>query len=61
MRFRGKEWMPWHQQVMKGVASCDNLGGAASRLRSRGARMGKPTSLNKEMYHTVWCEANLGK
>jgi len=24
--------MPWHLMAMKGVASCDKLGGAASRL-----------------------------
>ena len=34
--------MPWRQEAMKGVASCDKPRGAASRLRSEDARMGKP-------------------
>ena len=34
--------MPWRQEAMKGVASCDKPRGAASRLRSEDARMGEP-------------------
>jgi len=34
--------MPWHQEAMKGVASCDKPRGAASRPWSGDARMGKP-------------------
>jgi len=25
-------WMPWHQQAMKGVASCEKPRGVANRL-----------------------------
>src|SRR5262249_61269284 len=39
---KGERWMPWRQEAMKGVASCDKPRGAASRLRSEDARMGKP-------------------
>ena len=35
--------MPWHQEPMKDVASCDKLRGAANKLRSGDFRMGKPT------------------
>ena len=34
--------MPWHQEPMKDVTSCDKLRGAANRLRSGDFRMGKP-------------------
>jgi hypothetical protein len=34
--------MPWGQEPMKGVAHDVTLRGAASRLRSGDARMGKP-------------------
>jgi hypothetical protein len=29
---KGIGWMPWHQEAMKDVARCENLGGAASGL-----------------------------
>jgi hypothetical protein len=29
---KGIGWMPWHQEAMKDVARCENLGGAASEL-----------------------------
>ena len=35
--------MPWHQEPMKDVISCDKLRGAANKLRSGDSRMGKPT------------------
>ena len=35
--------MPWHQEPMKDVTSCDKLRGAANELRSGDFRMGKPT------------------
>ena len=35
--------MPWHQEPMKDVLSCDKLRGAAKKLRSGDFRMGKPT------------------
>ena len=41
--------MPWHQEPMKDVISCDKLRGAANKLRSGDFRMGKPTA----RYHTV--------
>ena len=41
--------MPWHQEPMKDVISCDKLRGAANELRSGDFRMGKPTL----GYHTV--------
>ena len=34
--------MPWHQEPMKDVTSCDKLRGAAHELRSVDFRMGKP-------------------
>ena len=34
--------MPWHQEPMKDVISCDKLRGAANELRSGDFRMGKP-------------------
>ena len=40
---KGTWWMPWRQEAMKGVASCDKPRGAASRLRSGDARMRKLT------------------
>ena len=36
--------MPWHQEPMKDVISCDKLRGAANELRSGDFRMGKPTA-----------------
>ena len=36
--------MPWHQEPMKDVISCDKLRGAANKLRSGDFRMGKPTA-----------------
>ena len=35
--------MPWHQEPMKDVISCEKLRGAANKLRSGDIRMGKPT------------------
>ena len=35
--------MPWHQEPMKDVISCEKLRGAANELRSGDIRMGKPT------------------
>ena len=37
--------MPWHQEPMKDVISCDKLRGAANKLRSGDFRMGKPTTV----------------
>jgi hypothetical protein len=34
--------MPWRQETMKDVASCDKPRGAASELRSEDLRMGQP-------------------
>ncbi len=34
--------MPWHQESMKDVISCDKPRGAANELRSGDFRMGKP-------------------
>ena len=36
--------MPWHQEPMKDVISCDKLRGAANEHRSGDFRMGKPTA-----------------
>ena len=36
--------MPWHQEPMKDVISCDKLRGAANELWSGDFRMGKPTA-----------------
>ena len=33
--------MPWHQEPMKDVISCDKLRGAANELRSGDFRMGQ--------------------
>ena len=41
--------MPWHQEPMKDVISCDKLRGAANEHRSGDFRMGKPT----ERYHIL--------
>ena len=35
--------MPWYQEAMKDVVSCDKLRGAAHKRRSGDFRMGKPT------------------
>ncbi len=40
--------MPWHQEAMKGVASCDKPRGVANRLRSGDTRMGKADSSHVE-------------
>ena len=39
---KGARWMPWRQEAMKDVVSCDKLRGVANRLRSGDLRMGKP-------------------
>ena len=39
---KGTGRMPWLQEAMKDVASCDKPRGAASKLRSGDFRMGKP-------------------
>src|SRR3954447_10236360 len=39
---KGTRWMPWRQEAMKDVVSCEKLRGAASRHRSEDVRMGKP-------------------
>ena len=36
--------MPWHQEPMKDVISCEKRRGAANELRSGDFRMGKPTA-----------------
>ena len=40
---KGARGMPWHQEPMKDVISCEKLRGAANELRSGDFRMGKPT------------------
>ena len=35
-------WMPWHQEPMKDVVSCDKPWVAASRHRTMDFRMGQP-------------------
>ena len=39
---KGAGRMPWHQEPMKDVTSCEKLRGAANKLRSADIRMGKP-------------------
>ena len=39
---KGIRWMPWHQEAMKDVVSCDKPRGAANERRSADFRMGKP-------------------
>jgi hypothetical protein len=39
---KGTRWMPWRQEAMKDVVSCEKLRGVASRRRSEDVRMGKP-------------------
>ena len=41
----GARGMPWHQEPMKDVISCEKLRGAANKLRSGDIRMGKPTTV----------------
>ena len=36
--------MPWHQEPMKDVISCEKLRGAANERRSGDIRMGKPST-----------------
>ncbi len=40
---KGIRWMPWRQEAMKDVVSCDKLRGVANKRRSGDFRMGKPT------------------
>ena len=40
---KGTRWMPWRQEAMKDVVSCDKLRGAASGRRYVDLRMGKPS------------------
>ncbi len=40
---KGTRWMPWRQEAMKDVVSCDKLRGAASGRRYADLRMGKPS------------------
>ena len=49
-------WMPWHEQAMKDVASCEKLRGGASNLRSGDIRMGEPTWCE----HQVRCAESIG-
>ena len=44
--------MPWHQEPMKDVTSCEKLRGAANKLRSGDIRMGKPTQAIP-VYHAM--------
>ena len=39
---KGIRWMPWRQEAMKDVVSCDKPRGAANERRSVDFRMGKP-------------------
>ncbi len=39
---KGTWRMPWRQEAMKGVVSCDKPRGAANWLRSGDTRMGQP-------------------
>ena len=39
---KGAWWMPWHEQAMKDVISCDKPRGAANKLGSADFRMGQP-------------------
>ena len=39
---KGTRRMPWHQQAMKDVVSCDKRRRGANILRSGDLRMGKP-------------------
>ena len=41
---KGSWWMPWHQEAMKDVISCDKPRVEAHILLSGDFRMGKPTS-----------------
>ena len=43
---KSARWMPWHQEPMKDVASCDKPWGAASRHRTMDFRMGQPGQSN---------------
>ncbi len=43
---KGLWWIPWRQQPMKGVASCDKLREAANRRWSGDTRMGKLCTSN---------------
>ena len=53
------EWrMPWLEEAMKDVISCDKFGVGANNLRSRNFRMGQPGTVKP--YHPVKQEANEG-
>ena len=43
-------WMPWHEEPMKDVISCEKLRGGANIHRSGDIRMGKPGWLNSHHY-----------
>ena len=43
---KGIRRMPWRQEAMKDVVSCEKPRGAASKRRSVGLRMGKPAPSN---------------
>ena len=44
--------MPWSQETMKDVITCDKLRGAGRKLRSLDFRMGQPSVLYVR-YHIV--------
>ena len=50
---KGIRWMPWHQEAMKDVVSCEKPRGAANKRRSGDVRMGKPTW---SYVHVSWAE-----
>ena len=51
--------MPWHQQAMKDVVSCDKLRGVANILRSGDFRMGEPSGPNSPLpFHEGANEGN---
>ena len=50
--------MPWHQEPMKDVISCEKLRGAANKRRSEDIRMGQPDRL--KVYHLSKIGANEG-
>ena len=53
------EWrMPWLEEAMKDVISCDKSGVGANNLLSRNFRMGQPGTVKP--YHSVNQKANEG-
>ena len=48
---KGTRGMPWHQEPMKDVISCEKIRGAANRLRSVYVRMGKPHYLKNSDHY----------